>query len=278
MDELLQSFNYNVKSNQTKCDDFKINEHLIVSLGVDRCSQLKESITNNINDLKIIFQCLKITGDNDDRYEEWKKTYEKKVGDLQQQVVSVEKKFEQKFKKKINDWKRRFQKLEKKMSVTLEELDKERLGRQEDNTKLILEYLENGKIESAWTTFKNKLMGHSQTNINNIVKSAIRKEMGTNITTENVIKFISTDGLTDDADAMAHGAVQLFTELEHRQALDTDTLRTLHKAVVNIIGACRALEGTDFETLKLIFDEDTVDQVITVYNKLEFWVKYVHQK
>jgi predicted nuclease with TOPRIM domain len=203
-------------------------------------------------------------------------TYQKKISELQQQVSTLEKKFEQKFKKNIGDLKEQFNELQLEMNRKLEELRKERLHRQEANMKLILEYLENGKIQSAWMTFKDKLMGPSTTKITAIVKSAIGNEFGTNITTENLIKF--TEGLQDDADAMSHGAIQLFKELEHRQALDVETVHVLNVTVGNIINKCKALEGTDFETLKLILDEDTVDQLIHVYNKLEFWLKYVHHQ
>jgi hypothetical protein len=64
----------------------------------------------------------------------------------------------------------------------------------------------------------------------------------------------------------------LFQILEHQQALDVPTVHILHGAVGNIIGSCKSLEGTDFETLKLILDEETVDRVIQVFNKLEFLI------
>ncbi len=277
MDELLLSFNDTVRSDRLRCGTLEHDrEPLVVSLSGDRCRQLKESILSNVNDLKMVFQCLKVTGDKDDVYETLKTSYETKVRQLQQQADSVEKKFEKKFNQEINRLKKHLQEIEKDMRVTLQELGKERLARQEADTKLILEYLENGKIESARATFRSKLVEHSGTNINAIVKSAIGKELGTNITTGNVIKF--TEGLTDDAEAMAHGAIRLFQILEHKQALDVPTVHILHRAVGNIIESCKSLEGTDFEILKLILDEDTVDQVIQVFNKLEFLIKNVQQQ
>jgi F0F1-type ATP synthase membrane subunit b/b' len=273
MDELLSSFNDTVRNDRLRCDNLDHDrEPLIVSLSADRCSELKESILSNVNDLKMVFQCLKVTGDKDDDvYKTLKTTYEMKVRQLQQQVDSAKKQFETKFNQEINRLKKHLQEIEKEMRVTLEELGKERLARQEANTKLILEYLENGKIESACSTFKDKLnVEHSRTNINAIVKIAIGKELGTNISMENVVIF--TQGLTDDAEAMAHGAIRLFQILEHQQALDVPTVHILHGAVGNIIGSCKSLEGTDFETLKLILDEETVDLVIQVFNKLEFLI------
>lgn len=274
MDELLSSFNDTVRSDQLRCD---INlehdrEPLVVSLSsADGCSHLKESILSNVNDLKMVFQCLKVTGDKDDVYKTLKTTYETKVRRLQQQVDSAKKKFETKFNQEINRLKKHLQKIEKEMRVTLEELGKEL---EETNTKLILLYLEQGKIPLACSTFRDKLnVEHSRTNINTIVKIAIGKELGTNISTENVVKF--TEGLTDDAEAMAHGAIRLFQILEHQQALDVPTVHILHGAVGNIIGSCKSLEGMDFETLKLILDEETVDQVIQVFNKLEFLIENV---
>jgi hypothetical protein len=281
MEELFRLTDINAEINKTTCDDLqsKVTNSLEFSLVAKNCSELKESIVNSVNELKMIFQCRKNIEDDDvDRYEELKTMYEKKVSDLQQQVDHVENQFEQKFKKKINELVRDFQKLEKEMRDTLEKLEKERLDRQEDNAKLILEYLENCKIESAWTTFRNKLTGPSKTKTNAIIKSAIRKEMGTNITMGNLIKFIYTEGLTDDADAMAYGIVQLFTELEHRQTLDVKTVNVLYEVVGKIIKTCRALEVTEGETLKLVLDEDIQVQVIIVYNKLDFLMKYVQQQ
>jgi hypothetical protein len=71
---------------------------------------------------------------------------------------------------------------------------------------------------------------------------------------------------------MAHGAIRLFQILENQQALDVPTVHILHGAVGNIINSCKSLEGTDFETLKLILDEETVDRVIQVFNKLQFLI------
>ena len=275
MRELFRSTVINVTINKTICDDLQSNQ--VTNSSEIRCSEWKELIVNSVNELKMIFQCQKNTKD-DDRYEELKTMYEKKVSDLQQQVDHVEKQFEQKFQKTINELVRDFQKLEKEMRDTSEKLEKERLNGQENNAELILECLESGKIEKAWTTFRNKLTGASKTKMNAIIKSAVRKEMGTNITMENVIKFIYTEGLTDDADAMAYGIVQLFTELEHRQTLDVKTVNVLHEVVGKIIKTCRALEVTESETLKLILDEDIQVQVIIVYNKLDFLMKYVHQQ
>ncbi|EFX66771.1 hypothetical protein DAPPUDRAFT_116030 [Daphnia pulex] len=274
MDELLSSFNDTVRSDRLRCDNLEDDrEPLMVSLSsADRCSQLKESILSNVNDLKMVFQCLKVTGDKDDDvYKTLKTTYETKMRRLQQQADSAKKQFETKFNQEINRLKKHLQEIEKEMRVTLEQLGKEL---EETNTKLILLYLEQGKIPMACSTFKDKLnLQHSRTNINAIVKIAIGKELGTNISMENVVKF--TQGLTDDAEAMAHGAIRLFQILEHKQALDVPTVHILHGAVGNIIGSCKSLEGTDFETLKLILDEDTVDRVIQVFNKLEFLIKNV---
>nr|CAH0101310.1 unnamed protein product [Daphnia galeata] len=254
MRELFRSTVINVTINKTICDDLQSNQ--VINSSEIRCSEWKELI-NSVNELKMIFQCQKNTKDDDDRYEELKTMYEKKVSDLKQQAGHTEKQLDQKSREKIHEVVRDFQKLEKEMRDTLEKLEKERLDRQEDNAELILECLESGKIEKAWTTFRNKLTGPSKTKANAIIKSAVRKEMGTNITMENVIKFIYTEGLTDDADAMAYGIVQLFTELEHRQTLDVKTVNVLHEVVGKIIKTCRALEVTDgAETLKLILDED----------------------
>lgn len=275
MDELLSSFNDTVvRSDRLRCDNLEHDrEPLVVNLSsADDCSQLKESILSNVNDLKMVFQCLKVSGDkNDDVYKTLKTTYEMKVRQLQQQVDSAKKKFETKFNQEINRLKKHLQKIEKEMRVTLEELGKEL---EETNTKLILSYLEQGKIPLACSTFRDKLnVEQSRTNINAIVKMAIGKELGTNISMENVVKF--TRGLTDDAEAMAHGAIKLFKILEYQQALDVPTVHILHGAVGNIIATCKSLEGTDFETLKLILDEETVDRLIQVFNKLEFLIKNV---
>lgn len=270
MDQLLQSFDDAARSDQSACDNLEREQPRVVALSADRCSRLKASIVSNVNDLKIVFQCLQMGGGEAGDYEKLKAAYESKVGELRRQADSARRRFDSKLDKETNRLRTHFQQLEKRMRVALEKWGRER---RDDNTKLILEYLDGGKIESACSAFRTRLTGQSKTNVNAIVKSAVRKELGTNISTAIIIRFV--EALTDDAEAMAHGAIQLFRQLEMKQALDGPTARALHGAVGNIIRRCRALEGTDFETLKLILDQGTVARLIHVFNKLEFLIEHV---
>ncbi|XP_057377836.1 uncharacterized protein LOC130699605 [Daphnia carinata] len=234
------------------------------------CNQIIESIIRNINGVKHAFRCLNASEEvTDQRYEELKAAYEGEVRRLNSLMENEKKKFDQKFQEEIDKLKKSYHEIEKKMQEILEKFQEERLAHSIVSIKLIVECLVNGNTELALETHKAKSMGISKTIA--IVQRAIGKEFNGRVPNKNVIKFI--DGLKDNVDAMVHGIISVFSEMEKRQILDRDTVNSLHVTIKNVIKTCIDLEGTDSEESKLTLDDHTMDELIVINNKIEF-LKY----
>ncbi|KAI9559929.1 hypothetical protein GHT06_013936 [Daphnia sinensis] len=227
-----------------------------------------------VRDIKNEFRCLNTPLVlSDYRYEEQKAAYETKVRQLGLQLKSAEKKFDQKFRKEIDKVMKHYHELEKNMRETLEQLQKERLANVDDSTKLIVQYLVNGKIHSAWDVFNNKTKGIGNDNITGMLNRIIGKAFTDNVPIKNVIRF--TGGLKDNVDAMVYGAIRVFNELEYRLIFDPITVDLMYATIEDLIKTCIDLEGTDSEESQLTVDEHMLDKLIVINNKIEF-LKYTY--
>ncbi|KZS09805.1 Uncharacterized protein APZ42_025862 [Daphnia magna] len=273
INELLQSISNDEVSHNPSCEIKEVEPAIVSMAGSsEHCNQLIESIVMNVNDVKNAFWCLSKTPTAiTDRYEELRAAYDRKVRQLELRLDNAEKKFDQKFKMEIDKLMTSYHEVEKKLRATLDELQKVRLAHSLDTIKLVVEYLVNGNIQSAWEKFKSISMGTSV--IKAIVQRAISKEFSANVPIINVIKF--TGGLKDNVDAMVHGVVCLFDELEKRQTFDLEIVKVLYVTIEDVVKTCIDLEGTESEESRLTLDDDTIDQLILVKNKIAF-LKYIN--
>lgn len=248
----------------TKRESQKI-ETSVVSQGnsEEQCGHIIESIIQSLKDLKEAFCSLTNTSLTDVRYEEQKATYEALIRQLKRQLDDTELGTTQKYKTILDKMERDFQKLEKNMRDTLDQLEKERSAHRETKMKLVLSELKNGKYQSALDTFQSL---ETRNNTIKLLMDAVQKE---SVSPEHVINFV---GGLRFVDTMVQSTIQLFNELERSQKglRDGKTATLFYDTVEKIIKHLVKLEeNNDFAIFQNI-DDDIIDQLIVIHNKLYF--------
>lgn len=227
------------------------------------CNKLIESIQLSTSSVRSAYCDLSNTEELDPRFNEKKAAYETEVAQLREKLDNKDLQIEQKYKTKLEQLNQDFQKLEKNMRDTLEKLESvEHLFRRAQ-AKVVIASLKSGDIKEALEEFE-KIESLNNTII--LITIALQDEF--RIPIENVINFAR--GMKE-LEAVVHGTIHIFYELEKKQGFIEKKVVSLLKETVE--GIMKQLvereQKGNLESAGNI-DRATVGQLVLLFNKLDY--------
>jgi vacuolar-type H+-ATPase subunit I/STV1 len=225
------------------------------------CNKLIESIQLSTSSVRSAYCDLSNTEELDPRFNEKKAAYETEVAQLREKLDSKDLQIEQKYKTKIEQLNQDFQKLEKNMRDTLEKLESVDNLYRRAQAKVVIASLKSGDIKEALEEFE-KIESLNNTII--LITIALQDEF--RIPIENVINFAR--GMKE-LEAVVHGTIHIFYELEKKQGFIEKKVVSLLKETVEGIMK-QLVEREQKGNLASNIDRATVGQLVLLFNKLDY--------
>lgn len=225
------------------------------------CNKLIESIQLSTSSVRSAYCDLSNTEELDPRFNEKKAAYETEVAQLREKLDNKDLQIEQKYKTKLEQLNQDFQKLEKNMRDTLEKLESVDNLYRRAQAKVVIASLKSGDIKEALEEFE-KIESLNNTII--LITIALQDEF--RIPIENVINFAR--GMKE-LEAVVHGTIHIFYELEKKQGFIEKKVVSLLKETVEGIMK-QLVEREQKGNLASNIDRATVGQLVLLFNKLDY--------